>query len=70
MAYDTLSNYGASPVFQTLASEGLVSTLVFSFYLAESGSELYIGGMNQDHYTGSFTYMPVTTLVGMQDDAF
>jgi len=60
MGYESLSSYGASSVFQTLVSQGQVSTPVFSFYLAESGSELYIGGTNQNHYTGSFTYMPVT----------
>jgi len=47
-------------VFQTLVSQGQVSSPVFSFYFAESGSELYIGGTNHNHYTGSFTYMPVT----------
>ncbi|KAH9059067.1 acid protease [Lactarius vividus] len=61
MGYESLSNYGASPVFQSLVSQGQVTTPVFSFYLAESGSELYVGGTNQDLYTGSFTYMPVTT---------
>ncbi|KAI9444480.1 acid protease [Lactarius indigo] len=62
MAYESISDYGASPVFQTLVSQGQVSVPVFSFYLSESGSELYIGGTNKDHYKGSFTYMPVTTL--------
>ncbi|KAH9070693.1 aspartic peptidase domain-containing protein [Lactarius deliciosus] len=40
----------------------------YSTYLAKSGSELYIGETNQKHYTGTFTYMPVTTQVGIQDD--
>ena len=57
--------YGASPVFQTLVSQGQVSTPEFGFYFAESGSELYIGGTNPNHYTGSFTYMPVTKKVKM-----
>ncbi|KAH9161573.1 acid protease [Lactarius sanguifluus] len=61
MGYESLSSYGASPVFQSLVSQGQVSTPAFSFYFAESGSELYIGGTNQNHFTGSFTYMPVTT---------
>ncbi|KAH8986111.1 acid protease [Lactarius akahatsu] len=61
MGYESLSSYGASPVFQSLVSQGQVSTPVFSFYFAESGSELYIGGTNQALYTGPFTYMPVTT---------
>jgi hypothetical protein len=71
MAYESISSYGASPVFQSLVSQGQVSNPVFSFYLATSDSELYIGGTNQDHYTGSFTYMPVTTQVGIiLDGAF
>ncbi|KAH8997777.1 acid protease [Lactarius hatsudake] len=63
MAYQSLSKYGpgASPVFQSLVSQDQVSAPVFSFYLAESGSELYVGGTNQNHFTGSFTYVPVTT---------
>ncbi|KAH9059069.1 acid protease [Lactarius vividus] len=61
MGYESLSVYGASPVFQSLVSRGQVPTPVFSFYLAESGSELYVGGTNHKHFKGSFTYMPVTT---------
>ncbi|KAH9052607.1 acid protease [Lactarius vividus] len=61
MAYESMSRYGASPVFQSLVTQGQVPNPVFSFYLAELGSELYIGGTNINHYTGSFTYMPVTT---------
>ncbi|KAI9444479.1 acid protease [Lactarius indigo] len=63
LAYESLSNYGASTVFQSLVSQGQVHTPAFSFYLTESGSELYIGGTNKDHYKGSFTYMPVATQV-------
>ena len=65
MGYASISMYGASPVFQTLVSQGQVSTPEFGFYFAESGSELYIGGTNPNHYTGSFTYMPVTKKVKM-----
>ena len=70
MGYESISSYGASSVFQTLVSQDQVSAPVFSFYLTESGSELYIGGTNQDHYTGSFTYMPVTIEVGARDHVF
>ncbi|KAH8997787.1 acid protease [Lactarius hatsudake] len=61
MAYGSISNLRASPVFQSLVSQGQVPVPVFSFYLSESGSELFIGGTNQDHYTGAFAHMPVTT---------
>ena len=46
MGYESISSYGASPVFQTLVSQGQVSDPVFSFYLAKSNSELFIGGTN------------------------
>jgi len=61
MGFEPISTFRASPFFQTLVSQGHVSTPVFSFYFAKSGSELYIGGTNQNLYKGSFTYMPVTT---------
>ncbi|KAH8997790.1 hypothetical protein EDB86DRAFT_2913148 [Lactarius hatsudake] len=57
MACESMSNFRASLVFQTLVSQGHVSIPVFSFHLVESGSELYIGGTNQNHYSGPFTYM-------------
>jgi hypothetical protein len=47
MGYESLSRYGASPVIQTLVSQGQVSTSVFSSYFAESGLVLYIGGTNR-----------------------
>ena len=65
MGYASISMYGASPVFQTLVSQGQVSTPEFGFYFAESGSEIYIGGTNPNHYTGPFTYTPVTKKVKM-----
>lgn len=63
MAFQSLSSYGASPVFQTLVSEGQVPEPVFSFKLSSSGAELYIGGANSELYTGNFTYTPVTQRV-------
>lgn len=33
---------------------------VFSFRLASSGAELYLGGTNPNKYTGAITYTPVT----------
>jgi hypothetical protein len=70
MGYESISSFGANSVFQSLVSQNQVSAPVFSFYFSESGSELYIGGTNQNHYTGSFTYMPVTIEVGVRDRVF
>ncbi|KAI0305956.1 acid protease [Multifurca ochricompacta] len=63
MGYQSLSRYKAPPVFQSLVAQGKVSQSVFGFYFAQQNSELYIGGTNSAHYSGSFTYVPVTTQV-------
>jgi hypothetical protein len=68
MGHESLLSFGDSTVFQTLVTQGQVSDPVFSFYLAGSGSELYIGGTNQNHYKGSFTYVPVSVLVSIHGD--
>ncbi|KAH7884068.1 Asp-domain-containing protein [Phlebopus sp. FC_14] len=60
MAFESISSFGASPVFQNLISEGQVDSPVFAFKLASTGSELFLGGVNSDLYTGDFTYVPVT----------
>lgn len=63
MGFESISSYGASPVFQTLVSEGQATDSVFSFKLSSSGAELYIGGSDSSKYSGSFTYTPVTAQV-------
>jgi cathepsin D len=60
MAWESVSEYGANSVFQTLVSQGAVPEPVFAFKLASSGSELYVGGVNSALYRGPFTYVPVT----------
>jgi len=47
-------------------SSGAVKEPVFAFYLskdpsAASGGELTLGGVDPAHYSGEFTYTPVTT---------
>ena len=37
---------------------------MFGFYLASSGSELYLGGTNSDLYSGSLEYHDVDTSTG------
>lgn len=61
MGFQSVSVYNAAPLFQSLIAQGGVDQQVFSFYLAKQGSELYIGGTNPSHYSGNFTYVPVTT---------
>ncbi|KAL8286966.1 hypothetical protein RQP46_003972 [Phenoliferia psychrophenolica] len=57
------SSFASDPIdgILNLYSEGKVSSNVFSFKLATSGSELYLGGADTSKYTGSITYTPVTS---------
>jgi len=63
LAFPSISRFNASPVFQTLISEGVLTEPVFGFKLAPNGSELFLGGTNRKLYTGSFTWVPVTNRV-------
>jgi len=60
MGFKSISDYNADPVFQTLVAQGQTSAPEFGFKLADSGSELYLGGTNSALYTGDFTYVDVT----------
>ncbi|KAF8480127.1 acid protease [Russula ochroleuca] len=66
MAFQSISQYNAPPLFQTLISEGVVTSQVFGTKFAASGSELFIGGTNSALYTGSFTYIPLTVEAAWQ----
>jgi cathepsin D len=60
MGYQSLSALQAAPVFQSLVAQGRVSEPVFSLYMSQSpDAELFLGGVNKKHYTGSITYVPV-----------
>jgi cathepsin D len=63
MAFQSISKFKAPPVFQTLISEGVLTSPVFGFKLATSGSELFLGGTNGDLYTGDITWVPLTNQV-------
>jgi cathepsin D len=63
MAFQSISRFNAPPVFQTLISEGVLTSGVFGFKLAASGSELFLGGTNTRLYTGNFTWVPLTNQV-------
>ena len=43
-----------------LYNQGVISSAVFAFRLASTGSELYLGGTDTTKYTGAITYTPVT----------
>jgi len=67
LAFQSISVDSVTPVWYNLVAQKLVSEPVFSFWLnrnpnapAGQGGELTLGGVDPNHYTGSFTYVPVT----------
>ncbi|KAM0735581.1 Lysosomal aspartic protease [Formica fusca] len=65
MGYDTIAVDGVTPVFNNMVQQKLVAEPVFSFYLnrdssAEVGGELILGGIDNSHFEGNLTYVPVT----------
>ncbi|KAF5387855.1 hypothetical protein D9615_000169 [Tricholomella constricta] len=59
MAFPEISVFGANPYFHTLAAQNTITTTQFAFKLAECGSELFLGGVNRDLFTGSLTSAPL-----------
>ncbi|KAK4705571.1 hypothetical protein P7C70_g634, partial [Phenoliferia sp. Uapishka_3] len=62
LAYQSISQLGSPNLFQTLVSQGVVSTSQFSFRLASTGSELFLGGLNPSSFVaGTTQWTPVTS---------
>lgn len=64
MAFPAISNLGENPFFNTAESQGSVAGDLFGMFLASSGSELYLGGSDSAHFTGSIEYHTVDTSSG------
>ncbi|KAK1169242.1 nothepsin [Acipenser oxyrinchus oxyrinchus] len=65
MGYPSLSEGGATLVFDKLMEQQQVEKPVFSFYLSkgrdkECGGEMLLGGVDDSLYTGSINWVPVT----------
>src|SRR5579859_4144349 len=60
LAFQSLSRLNATPVFQTLAAQGAFPANSFGFYLANEGSEVYLGGTNNKLHKDDFVYASVT----------
>ncbi|XP_069907359.1 pepsin-3-like [Oryctolagus cuniculus] len=63
LAYPSISASDATPVFDNMWNEGLVSQDLFSVYLSsddESGSLVMFGGIDSSYYTGSLNWVPVS----------
>jgi hypothetical protein len=62
MAFTGLSALNHTAFFQNAIRQNKVASGVFALYLAETGSELHLGGTNPQHYSGSIEYHPVLDL--------
>jgi cathepsin D len=60
MGFQSISDFNAPPVFQTLIAEGAVTSPVFGFKFDTTGSELFLGGTNSALFTGDFTWVSLT----------
>ncbi|KAH8668443.1 putative vacuolar protease A [Xylariales sp. PMI_506] len=61
LGYDTISVNGIVPPFYQMVNQGLVDEPVFAFYLSDTdeGSEVVFGGVDESHYTGKITEIPL-----------
>jgi len=63
LAFESISVDGVSPLWYGLLADKAVTDPVFAFWLSTDGSkdsELVLGGTDSAHYTGNFTYLPLT----------
>ena len=72
MAFPAISQLNHTPFFQHAIEQNKIAPGVFALYLAESGSELHLGGTNPQHYVGPIEYHPVikTDVNGALEFAF
>ncbi|XP_036390082.1 pepsin A-like [Megalops cyprinoides] len=64
LAFPSLSSGGATPVFDNMMKQGLVSQDLFSVYLSREGSTgsmVTFGGIDQSLFTGSINWVPLTS---------
>ncbi|KAJ7729948.1 acid protease [Mycena metata] len=60
-----ISGLQQNPFVQNAKSEGAIAVGQFSFYLANTGSELYIGGTDTKKYTGAIEFHSINTTTGL-----
>jgi len=62
LGWDAISVDGVPTPMNALVASGQLSESVFGFYLANSApGELVFGGVDSKHYTGDFTYVPLSS---------
>jgi len=67
MGFLSISVDQVVPVWYNILAQRLVTQPVFAFWLnrdpsAPTGGEVVLGGIDSDHYTGNFDYVPLTKL--------
>ncbi|XP_074854091.1 pepsin A-like [Carettochelys insculpta] len=63
LAFPSISASGATPVFDNMMNEGLVSQDLFSVYLSsddQSGSFVMFGGIDSSYYSGNLNWIPLS----------
>jgi len=61
LAWSSISVDGVPTPLDALIASGDMEEEVFAFYLGdEADGELIIGGVDEDHYTGDFAYVPLS----------
>lgn len=62
LAWDRISVDGVQTPVQALVASGELPEPVFAFYMGNNvDGELTIGGVDKAHYTGDFTYVPLSS---------
>ncbi|KAJ7135850.1 acid protease [Mycena epipterygia] len=64
LAFPAISNLNADPFFVTADAAGAVDANQFSFFLASSGSELYLGGTDDAKFSGDIEFNSVDSSGG------
>ncbi|KAJ8752228.1 hypothetical protein K2173_003864 [Erythroxylum novogranatense] len=65
LGFQEISVGDAVPVWYNMMQQGLVQEQIFSFWLnrneeSRDGGEIVFGGVDEDHYKGKHTYVPVS----------
>jgi hypothetical protein len=64
MGFQSISVDNVPTVFQGLLAQRLIDQPIFSFYLSSTSGqdgELLLGGINNDHFTGPMTWVPLVS---------
>ncbi|KAK1216988.1 hypothetical protein PQX77_020368 [Marasmius sp. AFHP31] len=64
LAYPAIANTSSDPFFNAALKAGSLPNNLFGFKITSASSELFLGGTNNQLYTGELEYHPVDTTAG------